>query len=257
MQGASTKKPIFIFLLNLIALIIAYYVSLLLHEWGHGAVAWLYGVKHSPFDVTYGGWFLKNADENVNYDALFDSGRGVTGALIGIAGPVVSFLFVIISFILLNRKSFYRDATKLIFAYWFLVMNMLPMMQYLTVSTFSSGGDTGHFAHGLNISSWWIFLPGTVFIIFAMWRILKIEIIKAYVVMPIKSITGQNILLLITLGIIFLFIYTHGYNPFTDKGLDSFSRVMAILSIVLAPVLFIVCNPMRDWVQRAILKQVS
>lgn len=246
------KNPLVIFFINLIAIIVAYYVSILLHEWGHGTLAWLCGVKNSPFDVEYGGWFLMNADENVNYTNLIDSGRGVAAALIGIAGSSVSFIFVIACFILLNYKVIQRSAAKFIFTYWFLIINMIPLVQYFTISTFSSQGDVGRFIHGLNISAWWIFLPGTIFIIFSLYRILKNEIPKSYAVIPIKSILGQNIFLLVTLGIIFLFIYTHGYNPLTDEGMDTFSRILAIISIALVPLLFILCNPARSWVKKAV-----
>jgi hypothetical protein len=246
----SQRNPIVIFIINIAAIIVAYYVSILLHEWGHGTLAWLNGVKTSPFDVQYGGWFLMNVDENVRYANLIASGRGVAAALIGIAGISVSFVLLVGCFILLNCKSIQRNSVKFTFAYWFLIINMIPVVQYLTISTFSTEGDVGRFIHGLNISGWWIFLPGTIFNIFAMWRILKVEIPKAYAVIPVKSIIGQNIFLLATLGIIFLFIYTHGYNPFTDEGMDTFSRVLAILSVVLVPILFILCNPARNWVMK-------
>ena len=52
------------------AFIAAYYVAILLHEWGHGLVAWLFNVKQSPFDVDYGGWALMHVDENVDYAQL-------------------------------------------------------------------------------------------------------------------------------------------------------------------------------------------
>lgn len=89
-------------------------------------------------------------------------------------------------------------------------------------------------------------------IIFSLWRILKIEIIRAYAVIPIKSLLGQNIFLLATLVIIFLLIYTHGYNPLTDKGMDTFCRVLAIISIASVPILFIFCNPSCNWVKKAV-----
>jgi hypothetical protein len=247
------RNPVLIFLINIIAIILAYYASLLLHEWGHGTVAWLNGVKSSPFDVQYGGWLLTNADENVNYDNLIGSGRGVAAALIGIAGFTVSFIFAAVCFILLNCKIFYQNSNKFTFAYWFIIINMIPMLQYLTVSVFSSEGDMGRFIHGLNFSAWWVFIPGTILIILAMWRILKVEIIKAYAIIPIKSILGQNIFLLATLGIIFLFIYTHGYNPFTDKGVNTMCRIMAIISVIFVPILFVFYNPSRSWVRKAVM----
>lgn len=247
------SNPVVIFLMNVIAIIVAYYVSILLHEWGHGTVAWLCGAKSSPFNIQYGGWFLMNADENVNYASLIDSGRGVAAALIGIAGATVSFIFVVISFILLNCKHFRHHSIKFTFAYWFLIINMVPMVQYLSISVFSSEGDTGRFVHGLNISPWWLFVPGTLFIIFAIGRILKIEIIKAYTIIPIKSVLGQTIFLLATLGLMFLFIYSHGYNPLTDKGISTLSRIFAVISIVFVPMLFVICNPLRHWVRKAVI----
>ncbi|EKD54881.1 MAG: hypothetical protein ACD_60C00038G0043 [uncultured bacterium] len=248
------KNPIVIFLMNVVAIIVAYYVSILLHEWAHGIAAWLCGAKNSPFNVQYGGWFLMNADENVNYTQLIDSGRGLSAALIGIAGSSVSFIFAVICFILLSNKNFRQSAVKFIFVYWFLMINMVPLVQYLTISTFSSRGDVGRFIYGLNISAWWVFFPGTLFIIFSVIRILKIEVPKSYAVIPIKSLLGQNIFLLATLGILFLFIYTHGYNPLTDQGMNTFSRALAILSIILVPILFILCYPSRNWVKKAVTR---
>lgn len=246
------QKPIVIFLLNLAGIIIAYYVSLLIHEWGHGFVAWLYGVKNSPFNVQYGGYLLQNADENVDYISLISSGRGLAAALIGIAGPAVSLAIVIISFSLLNSKKIDNKPIRFIFTYWLLIFNMIPTVQYLSVSPFAPGGDTGHFAQGLHISPWWIFIPGTIFLIFLLTKILKNVIPKAYAVIPIKSLLGQNIFLLASLCIMFLFIYTHGYNPLTDKGVNTFTKVMVIISITLVPILFILCNPVRNWVKKTV-----
>jgi hypothetical protein len=252
-MNSFSKTPTAIFLINLLAIILAYYISILFHEWGHGTLAWLCGVKKSPFDIQYGGWFLQNADEHVDYANLIASGRGIAAALIGIAGTTVSFILAITCFVLLKNEKFYRNAVKFIFSYWFLMINMIPLVQYFTISAFSSQGDTGRFIHGLNISAWWIFIPGTVFIIFPIKRILKTEIIKAYTVIPIKSLLGRNIFLLATLSVIFLFIYSHAYNPLTDKGMDFFSKIVAVIFIILVPILFVLCNPSRNWVKKAVV----
>ena len=239
------KNPIVTLLINLFAIMIAYYASLLLHEWGHGFVAWLYGVKTSPFDIQYGGYLLQNADENVDYVALMASGRSVASALIAIAGPVVSLIILIIALSKLRSNKINNKPIKFTFIYWLLIMNMIPSIQYLSVSPFVSGGDTGHFAGGLHFSPWWIFIPGTLFIIFLLRMILKNIIPKAYIVIPIKNVFAQNLFLLTSLCLMFLFIYTHGYNPLTDKGLDLFTKVMVVISICLVPILFIIYNPLR------------
>lgn len=251
------KNPLFILLINVIAIILAYYTAILLHEWGHGTIAWLYGVKRNPFDVHYGGWLLLNVDENVNYTALIQSGRGVAAALIGIAGVSVSFILAMISFRLLNKKSIVRSSVKFTMVYWLLIINMIPLVQYLTIAPFSQEGDTGRFIHGLTISGWWLFIPGTLFIMYALWRILSIEIIKAYAIIPIKTLFGRNIFLLLTLSIMFLFIYSHGYNPLSDKGMNNLSKGMALASIILVPILFILCNPARRWVKKALFQWIN
>ncbi len=248
----SQRNPIYILLMNVFAILVAYYVSVLLHEWGHGTVAWLNGAKLNPFDIQYGGWFLMHTDENVNYAGLIISGRGVAAAMIGIAGVTVSFFLAVSSFILLSCKKIQNSPVKLIFSYWFLIINMIPLAQYFTISTFSYQGDVGRFITGLNISGWWIFIPGTIFNIFALTRILNTEIPKTYALIPIKSLLGQNIFLLTSLSIIFLFIYTHGYNPLTDPGMDTFSKTLALLSIFLVPILFILDNPSRKCVRKAV-----
>lgn len=252
LMNSFQKNPIIILFINVIAIILAYYVSILLHEWGHGTLAWLNGVKNSPFDVQYGGWLLMNVDEHVNYASLLSSGRGIAAALIGIAGCIVSFIIVVSCFILINRKNLRHNPVKFVFIYWFLIMNMVPTVQYFFVSTFSSEGDVGRFTHGLNISAWWVFVPGTIFVFFVLWRILRFEIIKAYALIPIKSILGKNMFLLTTLSIIFLFIYTHGYNPLSDQGMNTLGKALVLISIVLVPILFVFFNPSRNWVKKAV-----
>ena len=87
---------------------------------------------------------------------------------------------------------------------------------------------------------------------YLVWKILKVEMIRAYVFIPIKNVFIQNIFLLSTLSIMFLFIYTHSYNPLADKGIDLFGKVLVMLSIILVPVLFILCNPIQTWVRQSI-----
>jgi hypothetical protein len=221
---------------------------ILLHEWGHGTVAWLYGLKQSPFDVYYGGWALLHVDEHVDYDFLLATHRGVEAALIGIAGLSVDIALTILMFGLLRVPRIQRNTVLFSLAYWILVMNMLALFQYVPITTFSTQGDIGRFIHGLNISPWLVFIPGTILVLLALWRMFVNEIPKAYAVIPLKTHLGQSLFLAMTLFMIFLLIYTHGYNPMTDKGADLFSKILAILSIIAVPILFLICSPRRQWV---------
>lgn len=241
-----------VLLANICALIAVYYLSILCHEWGHGTVAWLYGLKSSPFSVHYGGWFLLNVDEDVNYTYLLETGKGTSAALIGIAGPIVSLGIATISLFVLNNKKILNHPIVFTFVYWLLVFNMLPLIQYLTVSLFAIEGDTSRFAEGFALSRWWVFIPGTLFNILMITRILRVEIIKAYVIMPVHTTLGRNILLFVSLFVMLWFIYIEGFNPLTAKGLEPLSKGLAIFSIALLPVLFVICNPALSWIKHKI-----
>lgn len=252
---SAQRNPLILFVLNFLALFFAYYLAIFLHESGHGVAAWLYGVKHSPFDIQYEGWFFMNANENVDYDQLIRVGRGTAAGVIGIAGPAISFLFTLISFLLLGCSSIQRNSFKFSFTYWFLIVNMIPLVQYFSIYPFAAMGDTAELVRGMQIPAWCVFIVGTFFVVYFLQRIFRVEIIKAYAFIPVKSVVGQNLLLLATLSVIFLLAYMHGYYPFIDRNVDIISRSLAIVSIALVPVLFVLCNPSRKWVRMAIEKR--
>lgn len=239
------KNKWFLLFINIFSLLLSYYACILFHEWAHGTAAWLLGFKASPFDVDYGGWGLFHVDENVNYLAIIFSGQGWKAAIVGIAGVSFSLLFWLISLIAINSHKIQKKVFLYAFFYWCFVINTVPLLQYFTLTTFSSGGDIGRFTHGLDISPWWIFIPGTVFVIFALWRLFSVEILKAYKILAVDRVFSKKLLLLTTLILVFLFIYTHGYNPLTDQGTNLASRILSVISISMVPVLYIICNPSR------------
>ena len=236
-----------------LSIVVAYYLAIILHEWGHGLIAWIFGYKPSPFDVDYGGWFLLNVDEAVPYREILAAGRGYQAALIGIAGLTVSLILFLLS--LIGLRKLRRGLWAYSLLYWFAVRNMEPIVQYLTVETFSVQGDVGRFIHGLAISPWWVFIPGAIFVAFALYRLLGFALPKAYAIVGIESLAARRIFLFATLFIMFLQIYSHGYNPLSDEGMPSIGKWLAIFSILLVPILFFVCNPSREWVKRKIEKE--
>jgi hypothetical protein len=246
------KTPLFVLFVSVATFIVAYYLCILLHEWGHGTAAWFFGQKNSPFDIYYGGLALLHVDENVDYAKLLAANKGWEGAIIGISGITVSAILFVISLICMARSSVQKNIILFSLLYWALVLNMVPLLQYLSLTTFSSGGDVGQFTHGLNISPWWIFIPGTITVIVALRHIFRVEVPRAYAVIPVRSLWGRRLFLLATLVVIFLLIYTHGYNPLTDKGTNLPSKLLAVFSLLLVPILFFVCDPSRTWVKSAV-----
>ncbi len=228
----------------------SYYLGILLHEWGHGTVAWLLGYKANPFDVDYGGWLLLQVDENVPYGRILAAHQGLNAALIGIAGLSVSIVLFIMSWISLIKiqHGFWMYS----FFYWFAVVNMVPIFQYLTVQTFSVQGDVGRFTHGLDISPWWVFVPGTAFVCIALYQFFRHLVPKTYAILSIKALGVQRIFLLVSLGCMFLLIYLQGYNPLSDPGMPLAGKILALFSLFLVPALFFLCNPSNSWVKREI-----
>lgn len=243
------RKPLTILLINAIALIAAYYVCLLLHEWGHGTAAWLLGQKSCPFDIYYGSWSLLHVDENVDYTTLHATNQGLKAAIIGISGITVTAILFILGLVLISRSSIQKNIITFSFVYWTLAINMVPIVQYLSLMAFSDGGDIGHFNRGLNISPWWIFIFGTFTVIMLVKHMLRVEVPRAYAILRITSLWGRRLFLLTTLSVIFLAIYTHGYNPISDPLTKLPSKILAVISIFLVPILFFICNPSRVWVK--------
>jgi hypothetical protein len=235
-------------LITVISIIASYYIAIILHEWGHGTVAWLYGYKKAFFDVQYGGWRLQDVDENVPYDQILAAKQGVAAAMIGIAGLSVSIVLFLVSLTAMAKIKY--SVVLYSFFYWFSVINMVPIIQYLTVQTFSVEGDVGRFTHGLDISPWWVFVLGTLFICFALYRFLRFAVPKAYALIPIKTLWVKRCFLAVSLGIMFLLIYSGGYNPLSDRGMPVISKVYAVLTMFLVPVLFFLCNPSLKWVKK-------
>lgn len=230
---------VFFFLIN-------YYLCTLLHEWGHGFTAWLFGVKEAFFDIHYGGWLFLDTHEHVPYDQL----NGTTAALIAVSGLLVTLVLFLLSLALMNRIQ--KHPLAYLFFYSTALVNLIPLVQYFPIQTFSSGGDVGHFIKGLQISPWWVFFPGLLFTSFALYQMLAKALPKAYALLPIRSLWGRNLFLLYTLSVIFLFIHIQGYNPFTAPHIPLSCRILGIIAIFLVPVLFILCYPSRAWVCKAV-----
>ncbi len=233
---------------TIFSIVFSYYLSIILHEWGHGTVAWIFGYKATPFDIDYGGLLLLNIDENVPYNQILAAGQGTRAGLIGIAGICVSIVLFMISWFGLTKINSNYFSYSLF--YWFAVINMVPIFQYLTVQTFSVEGDVGRFTQGLNISPWWVFVPGTTFVCAALYQFFMHLIPKAYAILSIHSLWVQRTFLLGSLFGIFLWIYLHGYNPLSDPGMSAGGKIFAIFSTLLVPILFLICNPSCVWVKR-------
>lgn len=223
----------------------------LLHEWTHSTIAWIFNYKNSPFNIYYGDcrWFLFNVDENVNYTVLFSTNRGFTASMIALSALITNALLFILSLILLSRKTIQDKKWIFLFFYWFAVMNIAELFSYIPLRTFAPSGDVGNFVHGLTLSPWVVFIPGTLLIGSGIYYLLKQETPRFYNIMSLSNLSWQRIHLIIVVFVIFFYF---GGSAFHYYGMHSILSLWSLISVLIGVVVFIVFNPSLGWVKQAI-----
>lgn len=239
----SSHNSLATILLSLFFIIITYYMSVLLHEWTHGLMAWLYHVKASPFDIQYGGFLLLHADESVPYGMLLAHHKQYEAAVIGISGMIYNVIVLLIAFFFLNKPAINDYPKWQLFLYWTAIMNLCPIMGYIPNSIFSSEGDVGRFIEGTHMSPWLVLIVGTVIVAYWIYLCLgkyRVSLIKN---LHIDCAWAQRIILWLSIFILFLLIYSHGYNPFTTTGATLLSTSIAVSSLIVAVILLVILDP--------------
>lgn len=238
-----------IILNSLISIVFSYYIAVLLHEYGHATMAWIFGYKKSPFDIMYGSWCLLPVSENVKYESIMSLGHGTQAALIGISGISVTTLLFLISLFFLSRRFVLKKPFLLIFFFWLAVINLMEMFSYVPNRTFT-GGDITEFAEGLRISPLWIFIPGTLLVCLALFRFYRFEIIKMYALSSNNNLWIKRLLLYLTFWPQILEVVY--WTPPTEYIILSYSA--NIFSILVILFIIVACDPSKNWVEQKIMK---
>jgi hypothetical protein len=140
------------------------------HEYAHSITAWLLGYIPSPLTVIWGNPVtIRGWDEGVPYDRLFPSGGNPSEAVTGGIPLLMHTIFVIVGLYFLARPKPTERRPLFYAVYWFVVINLTELVAYLVMRPFAGSGDTGRFNEGLEISPWFLFVAGTVFILIALW----------------------------------------------------------------------------------------
>jgi hypothetical protein len=161
-------------------------VVVVAHEFAHSTTAWLLGYTSTPFTVVWGnpitmlGW-----DEGVPYDQLFASGGRPAEAAIGGMPLLMHAVFIILALIGLQRVSITKHKLSFYALYWFLVVNLTEMVAYLWMRPFIPTGDTGRFNQGFSISPWYLFVAGSLLLVWAFFIVLT-------KVMPRLDVVGDG-----------------------------------------------------------------
>lgn len=222
-------KGIIVFLYLLVALFVAYHAAVYIHEWTHGTVAWICGYKSSPFDIHYGTeWIaLLDIDQNVNTAKIFADGRPNVVAAIAIAPTLLGAALFLVGLKLLHKRVF-QGKWVFPYLYWFTLIWLAEFYGYIPIRTFAGepnkSQDVFDFLLAMNWSPWAVAIPGTLFVIWGVYRFFWKEFPSSCHSMEIHSKWGRSVLLFFSL--LYMFGYTGGVG-FTEPY-----RIAHLLSLV-------------------------
>ncbi len=236
-------KRLYLFFTLFVILWVAHHASVYVHEWTHGTVAWLTGYKSSPFAIHYGTeWFtLWDIDEAVPYEKILADGKPGVMAAIAIAPILLEIVLFLIGLRLLRIPSLHRWAFA--FLYWFTLFEICEVYCYIPIRTFSPHADVYHFLSTTGLSPWAVAIPGTLFALWGISRMLSREAPRAYSILGIDTKVGQWTFLSVN---ILLFFGYYGAVGFMEPY--PIDHRLSLISWALIPFAFIYC-----WLKRNIL----
>lgn len=223
-------RKISLLLTTLFTLLGVHHLMVLFHEWSHSLVGWWFGVKAHPFDIYYGDWTLFHAEEDIDYEPLFQSSSPWQASLIAGAALLMNgFLF------LLSRRGLHQSARRqqpflTQACFWFTVFNLAELFSYLPLRAFSSGGDVGHVETGLGIPAWLGFVIGTPLIAWQLVGLLTNDLPTTYRVIGLKHVGSTIGYTSLTVSIIF---GLYGSAPLFYYGLLAPQTRWSLVSAVL------------------------
>ncbi len=138
---------------------------ILMHEFTHSTVAWLLDDMHSPWDIVWGNPVMMTGwDEGVGYRKLFAMGRLHQAAIIGVSPLIMHTVMVALSIIIMLGNWVWTRKRLFYVLFWFAIVNLMELIAYVLMRGFADHGDTGNFNRGMEISPWFLFVFGSLFL---------------------------------------------------------------------------------------------
>jgi hypothetical protein len=221
-------------------------VLVIMHEFTHSTVAWLLGYMRSPLGIVWGNPLtLDGWDEGVHYSELFASGHLHAAAIIGVSPLIVHAAIVTLGLVLMQRKD--MQGRKWLFhtIFWFVIANLMELINYIIMRSWATHGDTGNFNRGMGLSPWFIFIVGSLAIVVGLYFLFRETIPRMYAIFARGNRPTEWAILVMTA--FFLFIWGSGIrvvfdvypNPQWMFGLLGFAAFVTVL---------VACSPSRTWV---------
>ena len=224
-------------------------VFVILHEHIHSTTAYLLGHMSSPFAIVWGNPLtLSGWDEGVSYSALFSAGLGPDAAIIAVmplifhAIVVTGGIWVLLSPLLAKRKWWFH------LVFWLVVMNLMELIAYMPMRAFETHEDIGNINHGLGLSPWVLFFPGTLLILLWLYLLFCRVLPRASVVIAGDSQPVRYALLILSAFFVFDWrsIFRVVLLPFPET-----EWVIGFAGILSCVIVILLCRPGLSWVTSA------
>ena len=222
-------------------ILLAHYLAVLPHEFGHSFMAWITGIKSDPLNIEWGHGsvgdilLLRGIDENVDYKTALANGHNVAIAATVVAGPGMNALmYLLIRF----AVPLWRTSSRVVVAYlafWFVFMNIANLYDYVPIRVWAANGDVWQWIRAMHTSPWWIYaIVGTLVlcVIVDFYRTVLPQSLDAS---GIDVPVGRAIVLATATALLFAY--------FASPGLaqsDSVSLFIGRTSLLLVPVVILI-----------------
>ena len=233
------------FSITLITFAVLHFFILYMHEFSHSFFAYFLGAKADPWDITWGrGIFGVHCDENVDYSPLFDSGKGATAAAIAFAGPLSNIMLFLVTAAVLRLREVRERPWAFHTVFWASAITFIMVFEYVFTRSFLTGDDFGNIEHGLSLSPWLVFIPGTVLGLIGLWYIFTVMLPAHYrIVTP--GDTAKQYVTIASLSFVFFLLYI-GIRVLAFPSVPEWwCGCIGIAALFAAPVL---ASPVRRWV---------
>ena len=221
-----------------VMVLLAHYAAVIPHEFAHSLMAWMVGIKDQPGNIDWGGtsWLnlllLANIDENVDYTPAVEAGKHWQVALTAFAGPGIASagLFLLARY-LITKPWFHARPVAGNFLFWFLLMNLGNVYDYVPMRVFASHADVFNFIQGTGINPWVIYVVGSYLVLWAIVDFYRNVLLLGLDLSRFFTPTARGVTLIVATAVLF------GYfaNPSLLVGSDPRLQVLAATSIMAIP----------------------
>jgi hypothetical protein len=212
------------------------------HEFIHSTTAYLLGDMQSPFEIVWGnpvtltGW-----DEGVAYSHLFITGQGTNAAIIAVMPLLFHAIIVSCGIYLLLSRAMLQRKWWFHLVFWFIIVNLTELISYMPFRAFTLHGDIGNINHGLGLSPWVLFIPGTILILAWLWYLFRCVLPRTNVVLAEGSRLIRYVILIVSA--FSLFLWTSGLRMILSYYPNDPQWMLGILGFAAFGLVIWLCRP--------------